>query len=430
MLTALLSLAASARGGEDLLRYSLRAGDRVTFEGRTRAAGQAERAERVTFWCIDRREETFSLLAVHEPGGAAADGVRLDLGALGQWRLLPPFAERFETADTLRLLLPALPTSFVGKGEWTSEPDADGRRWRCVNRGADERLAGAERIDFVLEASGGAVTLDEQVARGTFWFSAAQHLPVRIEARVQRRGVTTLDAVFVVREAAAVDGDWLRRRRDEFPRYEDALRLANRWRDEVVNSGRPADALARLGRLWSGLQSEWQPLKDSPFPALVTARAAELAADTPRLQARASAASGWVGRVAAHWSLTSPAGESVLSESYLGRPLVEYYWSAETFESLRGLAAVRALRESDVGRGIGVVCVNLDADLRRAQRAIALCGDGLEHVLAGPPLSGTEPGDLPIARLLGPDRTVREAWFGRRADYAGLVRRALQGGAP
>ena len=59
-----------------------------------------------------------------------------------------------------------------------------------------------------------------------------------------------------------------------------------------------------------------------------------------------------------------------------------------------------------------VVCLNIDADVEAGRRAARLCGAGLNHALAGPPVGGEPPRELPVFRILDRDSRVLGVFFG------------------
>lgn len=413
------------------LRYDFSPGQRLVYERRASVQSLengrplSEHREQIQCWCLakDLKEDFLlvELLRADEQKPTAGRTTAFNIDHRGQRRLSPEMAAQLEGCDPIFELFPMLPTALESADAWLTPPDHLGRRWSC------RRLPGgtpdAIRIEFTLSDPTGVAEFRRQAQHGIATFDGRVGCVSRLEIETtDQEAGRRVQAVTVLHARLATDEIWRRQRLQEWEKAQRVLRQHDRLLDGLWNERlQPEWAAAELERLWSELEVELSGTRDNPLHRFARARLGLVRQDRPRLLEQGEVVSHWLGARAAHWSLQTPEGRTLASESLRDRWMLEYFWSATSPESLRCFELLRQLGAELPPEKLAVVCINIDADAALAGRAIALCGGGLTHVLAGAPLDGTPPRDLPIYRLLAPDSRIHALYFGRRPDLARYI---------
>ncbi len=428
---AALAIAASVtvcRGEEPSLRYALTPGDRLVYQRVAVVAsidtGAVEQqiTDQIQIWPLEQRGDEWLLLVdLRHIADGQVEPVRGALTLIderGRRRTTPPMLTRVADMEAAFDLLPGLPLPVDRADEWTTPPDAYGRRWQCRREGPDAEQHGAVRVSFTLQDPTGVAGFLGEQRSGRYWFDAAAGVVTRIESELRHRTA----GVVVQAKCKLVDrrresGRWLIQRTDEAKQFLRALdNEAGLLADVLNNPGEIDSILRRLERVWSGVAAD---AADSPIRAIAAANQRRLDASAGMLRQAAARSAGWMNKPSYDWSLLTPNGEKLRSADLRDRPLVECYWSADSLWGLRSLEMMRRF-VAKVGGGevaaVRVVCLNMDRDVALAKRAIGACGDGLTHVLAES-LSANEPElDFPTVRLVDRQGRVRHVVVGWRPD--------------
>lgn len=443
-------------------RYRFQPGEVLEYERIAQIAPLAgdgptrSRRERIRVWCLEQRgREWLLLLQVTTPRG---DRIELSRGAAiymderGRSRVPPEMLARLDGLDPAFEILPELRPALGISEEWKTGPDAFNRVWRCrpasgstsppplalplepVRPAAPADAADSpppsdevapphtaavsrpavEHYFFEEIDDSGAMVVLGLARRGEFWFDRQSAcVPRLVVETVDPPSGLTMRAESTLRQRQVRGELWCRRRIDEMQRWIRAIRSEERLLNLLLTEPDNArGALSRAGRVWTELATELSVDGDSPLRAIVSGDQAYLAQRSSVLLERARMAARWGGGVAAHWSLQDPEGRSVASESLRARPCLECFWTSDSLACLRTMETLRALRRRLPEEGLNIVCLNMDADLAAARRAIDLAGRGLTHVLSGPPVGGEVPRELPILRLLDRHSRILRIWIG------------------
>jgi len=445
-----------------LPRYRFQPGEVLEYERRAElvplsGVGPARsQHQRIRVWCLEQRGGEWLLLlqltCVREDRLELSRGAPVYIDERGRGRVPPEMLPRLEELDPAFEVLPEMRPALGGSEEWKTRPDPFNRVWHCrPASGAVSppglvlpldpvRLSGSAGAvdtqpvpDDSLSSSGSAASrpvvehyvfeeMDNSGAmevlglsrRGQFWFDRQAGLVPRVMVEVVNppAGVA-IRAETVLRERGRREELWCRRRIDEIQRWIRAIRSEERLLGLLLTEPDGArHSLRRAGRVWTELASELSVDGDSPLGRIAAGDQAWLAQRAPVLLERAQMARRWGGGIAAHWSLQDPGGQSISSETLRSRPCLECFWTSDSLACLRTMEILRGLRRRVPEEGLNLVCLNMDADLAAARRAISLAGGGLTHVLSGPPVGGQVPRELPILRLLDRDSRILRIWVG------------------
>jgi hypothetical protein len=419
--------------GAPPLRYHLAVGDRLVYERRVRVSPLEEHTapeyytEQLQLWCLASENNEVLVLGdlVRRVDGQAetTHGGLFHVGPRGRRRFSSEMLARTEGLDPLFELIPILPPALQDEPVWLTEPDHFGRCWRCTRAASDPAADGLVRVDFVLEDPTGVADACRQTQRGSYWFDPQAGIVVRVESELQdrsaKRGTLSVTRLYT---RLKLDPLWCAQRLEEANRFLCTLRLEDRLLDEIATQPDQIERiLPRIDRLWSELIRGMRPEPGSPFRRLAQARRTALAGEAERYRQRAELTREWLGKLAAHWSLQTPDGDTIRSEAVRDRLVVEYFWSADSLWSLRSFQVLREIQERLPAEEFRVVCVNIDADVEAGRRVARLCGAGLTHVLAGSPVGGEPPRELPVFRILDRDSRVLGIYFGWQPALAGRI---------
>jgi len=266
----------------------------------------------------------------------------------------------------------------------------------------------------VLEDPTGVADLRGISLRGAYWFDPQAKRVSRVETEQsdQHAQLRTL-AVTRLHNRLQQDPLWCQRRVAEAEKFLCTLRLEHDLLDQITTEPTGLEQiLAHVDRLWLELVTGMPPRPESPLRRLARAHRTLLARETARYRQRAALAREWLGAGAAHWSLQTPDNETIRSETIRDRYVVECFWSADSLWSLRCFEILRHLQRVLPAGEVRVICLNIDADVAAARRATRRCGAELTHVLAGPPLGGQAPRELPVFRVLDRNSRVLGVYFG------------------
>lgn len=420
-LPAILCSAAPA-GADPPLRYDFDVGDRLVYERRVRVlplSGDSilERySEQLQLWCLARDLREAYMLAelrrVTDQQTEPARGALFHLDHRGRRRLRHEVLVRVAELDPLFELLPSLPAALEPGPSWLTEPDHFGRRLRCKRAAPD--VDALIRIDFVLEDPTGVAEALQQSQRGICWFDPQAGIVVRLESEwTDRRAERRVLAVTRLHSRLKQEPLWCQRRMAEADKFLRTLRLEDRLLEQLTaEPARVEEILAHIDRFWSELTMELPGRPESPLRRLARGCRARFAEQIGHYRERAVLAREWVGATAAHWSLQTPDGETIRSETLRNRFVIECFWSADSLWSLRSLDTLRRVQQELAPEEFRVICLNIDTDVAAARRAARLCGRELPQVLAGPPVGGKPPRELPVFRILDRDSRVLGVFFG------------------
>jgi len=420
------------------LRYRLEPGDHLNYERRATSfaldSGQpiASTVARIDIWCFQRREhEALLLLTVtHNITAESSESTRggvLCVDEFGRRRIPPETLIRLDDLQPALDLLPVLPVGAQEPDAWSTAPDAFRRVWRCTAARSEAQTGIGTPIDFVVEDELGVAEVLGQSCTGRYWFDPRTGRVTRFESqeRDENRGVRT-HVVAVVAQHTREPAEWADRRAEEAGRFLRTLSYEDALLDELMYPGSPwPRTRARLEQLWAAFQSDVDSRAASPLAPLADARRQALRAAAERLEARAALGVRWLHRRAGPWTLQDPNGQTMTSEVARTGIIIECFWTSATAAGLRTLESLRTLQAALPTSQVRVLCYNLDADPLRARRAIARCGDGLQHLL-GSPLLELEPfPELPVVRVLDRQGIVRGIWIGWRPDWNAARQLAL-----
>lgn len=422
--------AALAAPGQGLPRYRFDPGDHLVYERRVErsadsAATDEPLIEMIRVYALDRRDDDVLVLV----SLACAQGARpgtprgwaMQLDSVGRRSVPEEWLPELDVLASVLDVLPPLPTALQRTTGWTSAADPVGNVWRCGAALPQDEPGGVRCYDYSVD-DGGERRFVGGSQSGRFWFDAASAVVVRAETALREAGATTTVRTRLLRREK-VATDWCARRRSELSRYLAALRIESAIIDEATaNPGAASAIRRRLERVWDEFLASGRNDDDSPLRDMARGRLGRLAAELPRLEERTRLADEWIGRRAADWSFQDPAGTTIRSEDVRDRPTLEFFWSGASLASLRMLPVLRELRGSIAPESLRIICLNIDDDLMRAGRAIEAFGDGLDHVLAGPPMRGEAPTDLPVIRVLDRDGVVRRVIIGWRRSLVDDVK--------
>jgi len=420
--------AAGAAAADPPLRYDLGVGERLVYERRVRVLpldgdSVVQRySQQLQLWCLasDLKEDYFlaELIHVTDQHAEPARGALFHLDHRGRRRFPDEILARLRGLDPLFELLPLLPAPLDSDSSWLTEPDHFGRCWRCTR--APPTDDGPIRIDFVLEDPTGVSETCAVEQRGAYWFDAQAGIVTRIEAEwTDRHAQRRTLAVTRLHNRLKQDELWCHRRITEADKFLRTLRLEDRLLAQVTAGPTSVERiLAHADRLWLELVTELPDRPESPLRRLARAHRMLLTKETGRYRERAALAREWLGAAAAHWSLQTSDGRTVRSEGMRDRYVLEYFWSADSLWSLRSFETLRQLQKAVPAEDVRVVCLNIDADVAAGRRAAQLCGTELTHVLAGPPVGGQPPRELPVFRLLDRNSRVLAVYFGWQPGLA------------
>ncbi len=420
-LPAILGLVAPA-GADPPLRYDFKVGDRLVYERRVRVlplvgdSALQRYSEQLQLTCLARDLKEAYILAesvrLGDRHSEPARGALFHLDHRGRRRLSDEVLAHVAGLDALFELLPALPAALEPGPSWLTEPDHFGRRQRCTRAAPD--ADGLVRIDFTLEDPTGVAEALGSAQRGVYWFDPQLGVISRVESEwTDRHAQRRIQVMTRLHSRLKQEPLWCRRRIMEADKFLSTLRLQDRLLDRITaEPDRLEKILAHVDRLWSEMTMELPSRPESPLRRLARTCRTSSAQAADRYRERAALAQQWVGATAAHWSLQTPDGETVRSEALRDRFVVECFWSADSLWSLRALETLRRMRKELPADKFRVVCLNIDTDVAAARRAARLCGKELTHVLAGPPVGGAPPRELPVFRMLDRDSRVLGVFFG------------------
>ncbi len=420
--------AAGAAAADPPLRYDLDVGERLVYERRVRVLpldgdSVVQRySQQLQLWCLasDLKEDYLLAELIHVAAQQTepARGALFHIDHRGRRRFPDEILARVAGLDPLFELLPLLPAALESGPSWLTEPDHFGRCWRCTR--APPADDGPTRIDFVLEDPTGVTEARAVEQRGAYWFDAQAGLVTRIETEwIDRHAQQRTLAVTRLHNRLKEDELWCQRRIAEADKYLCTLRLEDRLLAQVTAGPTSVEQiLAHADRLWLELVTELPDRPESPLRRLARAHRMLLAKESGRYRERAALPREWLGAAAAHWSLQTPDGRTIRSEGMRDRYVVECFWSADSLWSLRSFEILRHLQKALPAEDVRVVCLNIDADVAAGRRAAQLCGGELLHVLAGPPVGGQPPRELPVFRLLDRNSRVLAVYFGWQPGLA------------
>lgn len=449
-------------------RYRFHPGEVLEYERRAEivplaGSGPARsRRDRIRVWCLEQRGGEWLLLlelsTVREDRAELSRGAVVYIDERGRCRVPPEMVARLDDLDPAFEVLPEMRPALGVSKEWKTRPDSFHRVWRCrlasgavpvpdltfpLERGrpvVPPDAAGSQSaLDGGHASSGPAASapvlehyvfeeMDDSGAmevlgvsrRGQFWFDRrAACVPRVVVETVDPPSGLTVRAETTLRDRRMQVEVWCRRRIDETQRWIRAIRSEGRLLDLLLTEPEGAhNSLRWAGRVWTELATELNVDEDSPLGRIVAGEQAWLAQRAPMLLERAEMARRWGGGIAAHWSLQDPEGRSITSESLRSQPCLECFWTSDSLVCLRTMEILRGLRRRVPAEGLNIVCLNMDADLVAARRAISLAGRGLTHVLSGPPVGGQVPRELPVLRLLDRNSRILRIWIGWQPSLA------------
>jgi len=430
LMAALLRVVAAQEHTTSLLRYAWRPGDHLVYERRVRiepadgAGAPRTKRQQLQVWCLDRDTDGALLLleVAHALGTTARclGGLTLRIDDRGRKQIAPEWSGEIEAVEPLLDLLVEFGPAVQVEPTYLTQPDRYGRRYRCTPTGPDPRQHGLMRIDLVREDPTGVSALLGEQHRGSVWFDPRLRAVARAEFQSQDAGGrrSSLARLYVQNPTPAA---WRRRRKDELRQLLRTLRLEQRAYERLLAyPGDAPRALNDVQRYWEELLRS-MPDTSSPLRRIAEAHRRRRAAEAPAWRERARLAARWLNRQAADWSLPDLDGRLRRSEEFRDRPVLEVFWSTGSPESLRSFEVLRRLREAVPESALSIVCLNLDSDVSAARRAALTCGQGLPHVLAGPPVGADPPSTLPVLRLLNTEGRVVRVDFGWRSSWRDFV---------
>ncbi len=441
-LASLVLLCSSAAGQEGIPRYEFRAGDAFLYEGKLEQVSlsdgsAATRPRVVTLTCLESDPRRAILLLETESaearGASSVDGEVLRRGVLleiherGEAVLLPEFAARTEGIEWALALVPDLPSSVRLLDPWTTPADLLGRRWNCRLSGPDAEFHDHLRLERQLVANDCVATMTSESLDGACWFNPRQQVLTRAQQHwTYPKAQTRVSVDLELRGIQRRNESWIQTRRFEAERFRARLRSEDRLIGEVVSAARPPDQLvADFQRNWNEFLKELGR-EDTPFRAMANVQGWDAARLETLHREQAELARRWMSHPAAGWTLQSPDGTTHSSEAVRGRRTLEFFWTLNSRECLRMFDTLHALAERFPPPRLAMVCLNVDSEYTQASQAIETCGQGLLHVLSGPPVGGELPSQLPVIRLLDENNRVVRMAFGYQPALQELVEPLLE----
>jgi hypothetical protein len=425
-----LLLSAPASPADAPLRYRFDVGDRLVYERRVQVAAlegasvPQRYTEQLQLWCLKREQREALILAeitrVMDDKAGPSRGAPFHVDRRGQRRFTNEVLVRIGELDALFEVLPILPATLETDPTWLSGPDHFGRRWRCTRRSGNSPNKKGVRVDFVLADPTGVPEVLGQAQRGSYWFDPQAGIVRRMESEWTDRSTNQRIAT-VTRLHAQLRQDpvWCLQRLAEVERFLRTLRLEDRLLDQATTEPeRIEQILPHIERLWTELAIELSGKHQSPIRRLAQTRRSFVSTTANRYREQAELAARWLDTTAAHWSLQTPDGDTIRSETMRDRIVVECFWSASSLWSLRSFELLRQLQEQLPADKFRVICLNVDADVAAARRAARSCGTGLTHVLAGPPVGGEPPRELPVFRVVDQESRILRVYFGWQPTLA------------
>jgi len=406
------------------LRYELAVGDRLVYERRVRITPlEADSVlehytEQLQLWCLaSERNEWLvlgDLVRLIDRKAGPTRGALFHVDRRGRRRFSSEVLARIGGLDPIFELIPILPPALEAGPIWLTEPDHFGRRWRCTQVTSDSSADGLVRVDLRLEDPTGVAETHGQTQRGGYWLDPQAGIVVRVESeRQDSRANQRVLTVTRLHTRLKQEPLWCAQRVQEANRFLYTLRLEDRLLDQITTEPEQIERiLSQIDRLWSELVLGMPREPRSPLRRLGRAQRTLFADKIKRYRERAELAHEWLGKSAAHWSLQTPDNDMIRSEMVRDRLVVECFWSADSLWSLRSFPILREAQERLPLEDFRVVCLNIDTDAAAGRRAARLCGTGLTHVLAGPPVGGEPPRELPVFRVLNRDSRVVAVYFG------------------
>lgn len=424
-------LGAKPTAAQTPVRYDFQVGQRVIYELRRERdrPGDGEPArsmEQVQFWCLQRGGDDALLVLEVTPvtadGAGPSNGTVLRLTPRGQLAFVDEVLPDLPFSRDALSLLPELGEANFSARSWTTNADSFGERLSLRREGRDDEVEGTVRYTFETLGTPCGVA----AARGRFWFDGPAGHIVRLERESIRPDGATADRLSIRRfEVRSESHTWCGRQTRASDRFLQTQRTHNRLLDSLLKPGADAQlTLTRLDKLWADLDHELSIDRAGPFTRIAAGRRAFVRTRYTQLIQRAALAGQWAGTLAAEWSLQDLSGVTHKSEEYRDRTVIECFWSAASPDSLRALEHLRRISgELDTDK-CRIICLNTDSEVGVASRAIRECGEGLTHLLAGPPVGAKSPPELPVWRVLEKGGKVREVFFGWDPSLENRLRRA------
>ena len=404
------------------LRYNFELGERLIYERRVRVLSidgketLSNYREQIQFWCLaDDINEDFLLaemIRTDDRKKTETYVTAFHVDHRGQRRFEPEMLERIEGCDPILEMIPVLPTVLEADQAWLSPPDHYGRQWS--SRRAPQDARDGIRIEFTLQDPTKVTELWRRSQRGFMTYDPESGCITRIETDTTDQDAGQRIVTVAILHARLSTGElWSRQRMQDWEKTQRVLRQHDRLLERLWNERVDAEHIAAdLERLWSELEIELAGSPDNPIQRYAHASLERVRAERPRLLEQANLAKQWLGAKAAQWSLQTPDGKTLASETLRVRNVLECFWSASAPDCLHSFELLRRLAADEQNDSVTIVCLNIDTDVARAGRTIDLCGSGLTHVLAGAPLEGPPPRTLPVYRLLSPDSRILCVFFG------------------
>lgn len=368
---------------------------------------------------------TLVLITQHPTANTPGDvtGLLAIVSPNGRRHWPPALVNHVDEQIELLDLLPILPGPVQQQSDWTSAADLFHRTQHCRGSGSNPLRVEFELHDPVLAHFGMAPS-----RTGHYEFNVAAGRLERLEStETDPTTNQTRQVIITHRSSRQFTSSWSTRRAAEAERYLRTHSRADNIMHEIFNNPHTLDAgLDRLQRLWSGFLADLDSEAGSPFRLL--ARAQRNLNDTERRQLRQRLEIGraWAGNPARTWTLSTPTGDTVTSETLRNGPVIECFWSSQSPWSIRALGPFLRLQDGQTGRRVPVLCYNMNVHLTQALAAIAHAPAELTHIVAGPLQMAEHLPELPLVRVLDADGVTREFWVGWQADYPAARERAQE----
>lgn len=362
---------------------------------------------------------------VADDRGVCRGGLVWTIDELGHVEVPPEFARALPTLEGLLEPWPELRDAFGVSDTWLTTSDWLGRRLVCRQVNKTDQPNTLEVVFSVREAAGLDALLGVDT-HGAYTFDTAAHLVSQFERNYEfgqtRRRLRVIGRLF--RQDHLPD-DRIAQIAAEAEKYARTARIESRYRQQLLSHPRDADRLLkRVAQLWGELAIQLRRASDTPLPRLVTARRLQIERSLATWQARARVADRWLGRQAADWSLPDTAGRVHHSGEYVGRPVVEMFWSRESALAVRMLGRLASLRRQHAANELGILCVNVDGDRAAALQAVRACGPGVVQLLSSSPFVGDLAVPLPVFRVRDASGTVVGVAFDVAENLETLISQA------